>query len=99
MPRAWKTASRAARNTERSVRRPDRQSKSLEEPNRDATQRISKPPQAGSRSRLRRQPCRKIHLLDDVGRQEEHGATRVLLRDGSGREEDQRRCAEDVQEG
>src|SRR5581483_1868442 len=67
--------------------------------NSNATQRISQQAQAGGRSRLRKRSRGEIHLLDDVGRKKEHRAACVLRRDGSGRQEDQRRCAEGFQEG
>src|SRR4029077_7504139 len=65
----------------------------------NATQRTCFPAAPSDRSGLCQRHCGEVHLLDDVGRQEVDGATRVLRRDGSSGEEDQRRCAEDFQEG
>src|ERR1700674_3486101 len=64
----------------------------------NATQRTCFPAIPGNRSGLCQRHRGEVHLLDDVGRQEVDRATSVLRRDGSGGEEDQRRCLEDFQE-
>src|SRR5258708_31274104 len=64
-----------------------------------STQGTGQPPQARSRSGLRQRPGLKVYLFDDVGRQEEHRTARVLRRDGSDGQKDQRRRLEAFQEG
>src|SRR5882762_9021840 len=109
MPRAWRTASRDDRNTERSGPRPRRQSRATASQTHEsifegaiksnATQRTRIPANASDRSGLCQRHRGEVYLLDDVGRQEVDGAARVLRRDGPGGEEDQRRCVENFQEG